>query len=168
MAKTTKTTVETEVKKLSTEDAQAAEKVMSEHVGLSDLPAILAKKYDTQQPEPVYGDDKIFFEGIVPPGFRTSYGDDVTDVTEGQISEVIKALKTVFKEEDGFRYFFKYVGGSIFTILVPIKYSDENESFFETYRCHASSMILRGGDPVPQIISHAKRVAKYIKYQKNR
>lgn len=117
---------------------------------------------------PVTESDKTFYQGVIPSGFSNTYGDEVTNVTDGQLGPVIESLKTIFKEEDGFRYFFKYVGNYIFTILVPLKYSDENESFFEVYRCHASSVVLRQGDVVPQIISHAKRVAQYIKYQRNR
>lgn len=118
--------------------------------------------------EPQKEDVKYFYEGIVPGGFSKTYGDEVTNIEGGQMGPVIEALAKIFKKEDGFRYFFKYADNYIFTVMVPLKYSNESESYLEMYRCHMTSAVLRQGDIVAQVGNLAKRVSQYIKYQFNR
>lgn len=152
------------VKQLTGNALDEANSKLSEAIGAVDeMPdgAVALTKADLEDP-------KYFYKGILPGGFRQTFGDEVTNVTQGQLSDVIEALKSVFDEEDGFRYFFKYVDNYIFTILVPLKYSNENESFLEYYKCHATSVVLRQGDVKGQILNRAKRIAKYIKYTKSR
>ena len=76
-------------------------------------------------------DPRYFYKGVVPGGFHNTYGEEVTNITTGQMAPILESLKTQFKEEDGFRYFFKYVDNIIFTIMVPLKFSKESESYFQ-------------------------------------
>lgn len=113
-----------------------------------------------------------FLNGIVPAGFHKTYGEEITDVTEGQVAEIVETFDSVFNKEDGFRLFFNYIGNNILTVLLPLKWSQNDPSadalYLQIMKCDARSKVLRPGNYKQQVEQFAKRLAKRLNYQKGR
>lgn len=113
-----------------------------------------------------------FLNGVVPAGFHKTYGDEITDVTEGQIAEITETFNNYFNKEDNFRLFYKYIGNNILTVLLPLKWAQNDPSadalYLQVMKCDARSMVLRPGNFKQQVEAFAKRLAKRINYQKGR
>lgn len=113
-----------------------------------------------------------FLNGVVPAGFHKTYGDEITDVTEGQVAELTDTFYSFFNKEDGFRIFYKYIGNNILTVLLPLKWAQNDPSadalYLQVMKCDARSMNLRPGNFKQQVEFFAKRLAKRINYQKGR
>lgn len=113
-----------------------------------------------------------FLNGVVPAGFHKTYGDEITEITEGQIAELTETFYSYFNKEDGFRLFYKYIGNNILTVLLPLKWAQNDPSadalYLQVMKCDARSMNLRPGNFKQQVEFFAKRLAKRLNYQKGR
>lgn len=153
------------VKKISANTLDEANKRIYETYGLISAADMPERKLMKESKE-------HFVNGIVPAGFHTTYGDEITEVTEGQIAELTDVINSVFNKEDGFRTFYKYIGNNVITILVPLKWAQNDPNVDQLYlqvmKCDARSYVLRAGNMRQQVEFFAKRLAKRLNYQKAR
>lgn len=152
------------VAKISKESLDEANKKLYETYGLiTDAPE---KRTEVKESK------EHFLNGIVPAGFHKTYGDEITDITEGQVAEIVEAFNTVFSKDDNFRLFFNYIGNNILTVLLPLKWSQNDPSadalYLQIMKCDARSKVLRPGNYKQQVEQFAKRLAKRLNYQKGR
>lgn len=119
---------------------------------------------------PVDGSESelYFLNGQVPAGFTKTYGQEITTIEDGQAYELVLAAQKVFKKEDGFRFFLKYLDNFIFSIVVPIRLSNQDELSYAYYKVDVRSCVLKPGNVAQQVESYAKKVARHLGYQKNR
>ena len=154
-----------EVKKISKSTLDEANKRIYETYGLIGATDMPARKEVVESKE-------HFVNGVVPAGFHQTYGDEITDVTEGQIAELTDVINSVFNKEDGFRTFYKYIGNNVITVLVPLKWAQNDPNVDQLYlqvmKCDARSFVLRAGNMKQQVEFFAKRLAKRLNYQKGR
>lgn len=115
-----------------------------------------------------YESEEHFLGGKVPAGFTKTYGQEITDASDGQTAELVASVNKVFKKEDGFRYFLKFLDNFIFTIVVPIKFSNMDELMYAYYKADMRSVVLQPGKVSEQVEMYAKKVARHLGYQKNR
>ena len=115
-----------------------------------------------------YESEEHFLKGRVPAGFSKTYGQEITNSEDGQTAELIAAAHKVFKKEDGFRFFLKFLDNFIFTIVVPIKFSNQDDLMYAYYKADIRSTVLKPGNVSEQVENYAKKVAKHLGYQKNR
>jgi hypothetical protein len=115
-----------------------------------------------------YESKEHFLNGLVPAGFSKTYGEEITNIKEGQTAELVASAHKVLKEEDGFRFFLKFLDGFVFTIIVPIKFSNQDELMYAYYKGDFRSVTLRAGNVAEQVENFAKKVARNLGYQKNR
>ena len=153
------------VQKISTNTLDEANKRIYESYGLIGAAEMPERKLMTESKE-------HFVNGIVPAGFQTTYGDEITDVSEGQIAELTDVINSVFNKEDGFRTFYKYIGNNVITILVPLKWAQNDPNVDQLYlqvmKCDTRSHVLRAGNMRQQVEFFAKKLAKRLNYQKAR
>jgi hypothetical protein len=113
-----------------------------------------------------------FLNGKVPAGFKSTYGEEITEVTEGQVAELLEVIYSVFNREDGFRVFLKYIDNNRLTILLPLKFAQNDPQYDQLYiqvmKCDCRSMVMRPGNVKQQVEMFAKRLAKRIGYQRGR
>lgn len=107
------------------------------------------------------GDESIFFEGYKPVGFDKTYGGKADE-------DFIIVANKFFNADDGFVYLFNARAGFLFTILVPVKYSNMDSVTLAQYRVDARSCTLKPGAEYEMIEKHCKRVAQNLRYEKNR
>jgi len=112
--------------------------------------------------------EEHFIKGRVPAGFSKTYGQEITNASEGQTAELIAAAHKVFKKEDGFRFFLKFLDNFIFTVVVPIKFSNQDDLMYAYYKADIRSCVLKPGNVTEQVENYAKKVARNLGYQKNR
>lgn len=115
-----------------------------------------------------YESKEHFVGGIVPAGFTKTYGQEITNAEDGQASELVKAAHKVFNKEDGFRFFLKFLDNFIFTVIVPIKLSNQDELAYAYFKGDFRSLVLKPGNVSEQVENYAKKVARNLGYQKNR
>lgn len=115
-----------------------------------------------------YESELHFINGIVPAGFTKSYGQEITNVEEGQASELVKSALKIFKQEDGFRFFLKFSDNFRFTIIVPIKLSNQDDLAYAYFKGDFRSLTLKPGNTNEQVENFAKKVARHLGYVKNR
>lgn len=115
-----------------------------------------------------YESELHFLNGKVPAGFTKTYGQEITDASEGQTAELITSVYKVFKKEDGFRFFLKFLDNFIFTIVVPIRLSNQDDLSYAYYKADIRSCVLQPGKVTEQVEMFAKKVARHLGYQKNR
>ncbi len=115
-----------------------------------------------------YESGEHFLGGIVPAGFTKTYGQEITTVQEGQAAELVKSAQKIFKQEDGFRFFLKFLDNFIFTIVVPIKLSNQDDLAYAYFKGDFRSLVLKPGNVSEQVENYAKKVARNLGYQKNR
>lgn len=113
-----------------------------------------------------YESKEHFKEGIVPAGFTSTYGEEVTSANEGEMGAIIAVVNKVFDPADGFRFFFKFLDNYRFTIIVPIKQSNMDDLTYAYARVDARSVTLTPGNVRAQVEAHARRVAQNLKYRK--
>lgn len=155
--------------------AKKTEKIKLEKVDDKALSDLMAKKLTMpSKPEEAKDvekekteDPKFFREGIVPPGFTKTYGDELFDGMTGQAAELIDAAHLIFKKEDGFRFFMKFQDNFRFTILLPLKFSNADSVLLARQGCDARSCVLRQGNTAEQVKMHCLKVARHIAYKKN-
>jgi hypothetical protein len=109
-----------------------------------------------------------FIKGRVPAGFSKTYGQEITNAEDGQTSELVAAAHKVFNKEDGFRFFLKFLDNFIFTVIVPIKFSNQDDLMYAYYKADIRSTVLKPGNVSEQVENYAKKVARNLGYQKNR
>lgn len=115
-----------------------------------------------------YESEEHFLGGIVPAGFTKTYGQEITNVEEGQAAEIVKSAQKIFKQEDGFRFFLKFLDNFIFTVVVPIKLSNQDDLAYAYFKGDFRSLVLKPGNVSEQVENYAKKVARNLGYQKNR
>ena len=115
-----------------------------------------------------YESKEHFLDGIVPAGFTTTYGEEITNQTEGQVGGITKLMEKVFDPADGFRYFLSILSNNRFTIVVPIKFSNMDDLNYAYSRVDARSVTLKPGNVQSQVEAHARRVAQNLHYTKAR
>ena len=153
------------IKKISKEDMDEANKKIYQTYGMLGAVDPVTKKEIIESPD-------HFIGGIVPTGFRKTYGDEITETTEGNVGEVMEIINSIFNKEDGFRVFLKYLDGNVLTILLPIKFAKNDPSYDQLYmhimKCDCRSVVLRPGNLNQQVETFAKRIARRIGYQRGR
>jgi hypothetical protein len=115
-----------------------------------------------------YESEEHFLGGIVPAGFTKTYGQEITNVEDGQAGELVKSALKAFKQEDGFRFFLKFSDNFRFTIIVPIKFSNQDDLAYAYFKGDFRSLTLKPGNTNEQVENFAKKVARNLGYQKNR
>jgi hypothetical protein len=115
-----------------------------------------------------YESELHFIGGIVPAGFSNTYGQEITNAEDGQAAELVKAAHKVFKQEDGFRFFLKFLDNFIFTVIVPIKFSNQDDLAYAYFKGDFRSLVLKPGNTNEQVENYAKKVARNLGYIKNR
>lgn len=115
-----------------------------------------------------YESELHFLNGKVPAGFTKTYGQEITSASEGQTAELIASAHKVFKQEDEFRFFLKFLDNFIFTIVVPIRLSNQDDLSYAYYKADIRSCVLQPGKVTEQVEMFCKKVARHLGYQKNR
>lgn len=153
------------VKKISKDTLDEANKRIYETYGL--IGAV-----DMPERKEVIESAEHFVNGKVPAGFNQTYGDEITDVEDGQIAELTSTFNSIFNKEDGFRLFYKHIGNNVITALVPLKWAQNDPNvdhlYLQVMKCDARSYVLRPGNMKQQVEFFAKRLAKRLNYQKGR
>lgn len=153
------TLVESEIVEV---DESAVEKALSTKFTAPKKPETSTVVENTDSPE-------HFVEGEVPAGFRKTYGEEITNVSESeQVADLLEGAYEVISKEDGFRFFLKYIDGMRFTVLVPLRFSNADKVMLDTYKCDARSVVLKPGNTREQVVFHLRRVARHLGYAKNR
>ena len=115
-----------------------------------------------------YESELHFIGGVVPAGFSKTYGQEITNAEEGQAAELVKSANKIFKQEDGFRFFLKFLDNFIFTVVVPIKFSNQDDLAYAYFKGDFRSLVLKPGNTNEQVENYAKKVARNLGYVKNR
>ena len=107
-----------------------------------------------------------FINGIVPAGFSNTYGQEIDSSVTGQASELLAAAHKVFKKEDNFRFFLKYLDNFIFSVVVPIRFSNQDDLSYAYYKVDVRSCVLKPGKVTEQVEMFCNKVARHLNYQK--
>ena len=113
-----------------------------------------------------YESKEHFLDGIVPAGFTSTYGEEITEATDGQLGKIMEIARKVFDPADNFRFFISFLDNNRFTIVVPIKHSNMDDLTYSYMRVDARSVTLIAGNVQSQVEAHARRVAQHLKYRK--
>lgn len=107
------------------------------------------------------GPFEYFLEGKKPAGFDKTYGKEAD-------ADLIEVANKHFNVDDKFLYLFNARDNMRFTIIVPIKWSNMDDTMRKVYRVDARSVLLKPGAEAGMLEEFCKKVVAQLKYNKVR